>query len=374
MSAQPTPYLFGRRYLLTINTTDGKTITVSSDELGLNPLKFTFECQTSAMADMWTATFEIYNLNYQTTGTVINQGSTITLSAGYLAGQNYGVIWTGKVLWCEFAKRNVTDHVLVVQSLVGGDLINGMVNLATGPFQTQRQIITAMAKAANLTIKDPGGMLNSTDQLPCPVVLFGQPRHYIRQAARKANTWGFPDFAGNINILQLTAQTPTVTPTAGSSTSNTVDFGLESTPVPAAPQPEIIYSVPIAAGSSLTPDPTISYSIIGTPKQTLIADVQWGVAFKVLCDSRLQVKNPPMLIKIDVSAVIEQVPVSFGAPPPVLSQSGIYAVVAVGNYGDSRGNEWYTEVLALGTSGTMIGFPSSEGKDNRYINTQQGGN
>jgi hypothetical protein len=347
MSTQPYPGLFGRRYELSIQTTSGDTITVSSDSFEPEALKFTYEIETSAMSDMWTATFEIYNLDLQTITTLINQGSSITLQAGYQNGQQYGIIWTGKVLWAEFSRKNVTDQILTIQSIAGGDLINKMVSLATGPFQTQRQLLLQMCQAANLTVNDPGNMINNTDQLPSPKVFFGQSRKYIGDAVRTANTWGFPSFTpGEVNILALKL------------TSSV---------------PEIIYSSPIPVTSRLQADPTISYTIIGTPKQTLIADTQWGIAFKVLCDSRLKVQAIPQLIKIDQSVLIDQTPFSFGAPPPVLSKTGNYCVVAVGNYGDTRGNEYYTEVLAIGTSGTMIGFPSSDGKDNRYISTQQGG-
>lgn len=380
MSSAPTVPLFGRRYQLVIDTLDGQTITVSSDPFSLlvqgvgvpagdTPLRFTFEINTAAMQDMWTATFRIYNLNAATTTTLIQQGSTVTLSAGYLNGQNYGMVWKGRVLWVEFTKENVTDHVLTIQSIVGSDLINGMLNMATGPFQTQRQLLTAMVQAANpsATINDPGGMLNATAQLPCPKVFdpVKQPRHYLSDAARKANTWGFPDFAGNVNLLSLTAA-PTVAPGASQALANAqaqTDIVLAG--------PDLIYSTPPPVGFTGQLDPSITYSIIGTPKQTLIADTQWGVAFKVLCDARLLVQAQPLMVKIDASVLIEQAPVSFNAPPPVLSKSGIYAVVAVGHYGDSRGNEWYTEVLALGTTGTSIGFPSSDGKDNRYIQTNQ---
>jgi hypothetical protein len=381
MSTQALP-LFGRKYDLIITTTAGEVIPVSSSasdtlgdaQAGEQPLKFTFEIDTSALADMWTATFKIYNLNYATSTTLINQGSTVQLSAGYVNGQNYGVIWIGKVLWVEVTKENVTDYVLTIQSVVGSNLINKQLSLATGPFQTQRQLITQMAQAANLTIQDPGGMLNNTAQLPCPKVFFGQPRDYLRTAARQANTWGFPDFAGNINILSLTyvPKTP-----SGQQNPNGLDPDLlaavlqQGQPTPNT-NPEIIYSTPIPPGSTVTPDPAITYSIVGTPRQTLINDTNWGIGFKVLCDSRLTIKALPQLIKIDASALIEQAAFAFGTPPPVLSQSGVYAVVAIAHYGDSRANAWYSQVLALSVGqGTSIGFPSAQGKDNRYINTTQ---
>ena len=340
MSSTPaTPYLWGRAYSLIIETTQGDTLPVSSDAFEPEALRFTFEIETAAMADMWTATIKIYNLNYQTSSFVIGQGSTVTISAGYQNGQQYGVIWQGTVLWVEFTKVNVTDHVLTIQSVVGSKQVTNFVSMATGPFQTQRQLLMAMCKQANITLNDPGNMLDSANQLPCPKTFWGQPKKFINDAARTANTWGFPDFAGNTNILSMTLASDT---------------------------PELTYAPPIAAGSNVSPSSGVSYTIVGTPKQVLVAGQLWGVSFTVLLDSRLTITAQPQLIKVDSSAIIEQAPASFGAPPPVLSQNGQYAVVGLGHVGDTRGNEWYSEVLAVTTAGTMVNFPSVKGKDNRY--------
>jgi hypothetical protein len=342
-----TPYLWGRAYSLTIQTTQGDTISLSSDTFEPEALRFTFEIETAAMVDLWTCTIKIFNLNYSTASIVIGQGSTVQISAGYQSGQQYGTIWNGTVLWVEVTKERATDSVLMIQSIVGDNQINPHMSFAAGPYQTQRQLVMQMAKAAGFTVNDPGNMIDDTAQLPCPKVFFGQPKDYMHDAVRNANTWGFPDFEGGFNVLSLKLASET---------------------------PELIYAAPIPAGSNVQPQPGLSYSIISTPKQVLVADTLWGVSFKVLLDSRLRISAMPQLIKIDASALIEQAAASFGAPPPILSTTGQYAVVALGHIGDTRGNEWYSEVLAVQTAGVQIGFPSSDGKDNRAIRTAQGGN
>jgi hypothetical protein len=345
MSTPSTFPLFGRRYLVEIEMTDGSALTVSSDSFEPEALRVEFECELTALADRWLCTCEITNLNFATTGTIVKQGATLTISAGYQSGQNYGLVWTGKILWAEWTKRNVVDTVLTLQCVIGMDkLVNNLVNMATGPFQTQSQIVLAMAQRAStpFTIVDPGNVLDAatTGQLPRPVVMFGQPRDYLERAARQANTYFFPDFSGNVNILNL--KQPNGTPT-------------------------VIYSTPIPIGSTLQPDPSITYSIVGTPKQVLVSDALYGVSFRVLMDSRVQIKNPPMIVKIDASVLIDQAPQSFGAPPPVLSQTGTYAVISVTHIGDTRGQAWYTEIVAVNLIGDQLGLPSTNGKDNRYI-------
>src|ERR1035438_1422534 len=79
-------------------------------------------------------------------------------------------------------------------------------------------------------------------------------------------------------------------------------------------------------------------TLIGTPQQT-----EMGVTFKVLLDSSLTIGK---LVKLDQSA-IKLIPVFPGQIPAVLSQNGLYIVAGLRHYGDSRGDPWYSEVIAV---------------------------
>jgi hypothetical protein len=343
--------LFGRNYSLTITTTGGEVIEVSSSSFEPEALNFRFEAHCTALADRWFCDIEIFNLNNATTAIVVQQGSKVEISAGYQVGSNYGLVWAGVVLWSEFTKKDVVDHVLTLQSVAAMPILqNNFVNFATGPFQKQSQLMLAMAQRATtpFTLFDPGNQLDAVTPgtLPRPVVFFGQPQHYLDQACRQANTGYFVGFDGVANVTQLAVQ-------------STV--------------PLVTYASPLPTGSTATPDPSVSYSIVGTPKQILVTDALFGVSFKVLMDARIKITNPPMVVKIDNSVLIEQARQSFGAPPPVLSQDGIYAVVDVSHIGDSRGNAWYSEVTAVNLIGDQLGLPSAIEKDNSYISVNQGG-
>jgi hypothetical protein len=61
--------------------------------------------------------YVVYNVNSALMQTVINQGSLVTLNAGYQVGSNYGTIFKGQVLRCTFEKENVTDHKLTLQCI-----------------------------------------------------------------------------------------------------------------------------------------------------------------------------------------------------------------------------------------------------------------
>lgn len=322
MSTQSTLPLFGRKYLLTITPMAGNPVTLSCDNWEPEALKIVFTIEQTAYTAIWEAFISIYNLNAATQDLLFQQGDSVSLSAGYQVGSNYGNLFTGKILRCTFEKEKVTDYKLTLQCLTGmPEYINSLVNFATGPFQSQNQIIQQMADNAstpfvvtNVSSKVKPG------QLPCPKVFFGAPKHYLNDIARDNNmVW-----------------------TAMKSGVSVSDFDL------ASPTPDLIYSSPIPPGSNVTPDPSINYSLVGTPQQ-----VDNGVTFRVLLDSRIQISLPPMGIKID-NTVIRQQPVAVGTLPPVLSQDGIYAVIGVRHIADSRGTPWYTEVHGVVVNSQLV--------------------
>lgn len=322
MSAQSTLPLYGRKYLLSITTLGGDIITLSSDSWEPEALKIVFTIEQTAYTAIWSALISIYNLNQATQDLLFQQGDTVSLSAGYQVGSNYGNIFSGKIIHPMFEKENVTDYKLTLQCVTGmPEYVNALVNFATGPFQSQSQYVQQMADQAstpfvvtNISSKVKQG------QLPCPKVFFGSPKHYLNDVARDNN-------------MVWTAMQ------SGVSVSN---FDL------ASPTPDLIYSSPIPPGSTVTPDPSVNYSIIGTPQQ-----VANGVVFRVLMDSRLQISLPPMGVKID-NTVIRQQPIAFGTLPPVLSQDGVYAVIGVRHMGDSRANTWYTEVHCIVVNSQLV--------------------
>jgi hypothetical protein len=337
VSSQSTLPLFGRRYDLTVTTQAGDEITVTSDTWEPEALRITFDIQLTGYEAMWTAFISIYNASSALIQTIINQGASVVLNGGYQVGNNYGTIFSGKVLRCTFEKENVTDYKLTMQCVTGmPELVNELLNFATGPFQTQSQLIAAMAQAASTPYTINIATPLKTGQLPRPQVFFGAPRHYIENIARDNNlSWTFAD--------------------------NTLHLGDIST---GSSTPDLIYSTPIPLGSTMAPDATINYSIVGTPQQT-----NDGVALKVLLDSRPIIKFPCLCIKID-GTVIRQLPVALNAFPPVLSQDGLYALMSVRHIGDSRGNDWYTEMelcLTASQKATLLG-DGSQTKDIRNMN------
>jgi hypothetical protein len=311
--------LFGRKYLLQVTKLDGTFITVASDEWEPEALGIEFECNFAGYRALYDATISVYNANADFTQVALSQGLAVQLSAGYQFGSNYGVIFNGVVIQATFEKQDVTDAKLTLQCVTGmKQVITALLNYATGPFQTQAQIIQQMAAKATtpptVNISSP----LKPGQLPRQKVFFGAPNFYFEQIARDNNMMWVLD------------------------TDNTLHIGDIQT---ASSTPDLIYSAAIPVGDTLTvQDPAITYSIVGTPQQT--SD---GVTLRVLLDARLRIKYPCMHIKIDAT-VIRQLPVAIGVFPPLLSQDGSYALIGIRHVGGSRTNAWISELHLILTS------------------------
>lgn len=340
MATQP---LLGHKYDLTVTTIGGDQLLLSSDDAEPEALRITFDVRQTAYQATWDAEISVYNLNDATTQLLITQGAQVELNAGYQVGSNYGLIFSGIVYRVMFEKENVTDYKLTMQCITGLEqFLNAVVNLATGPFQTQEQIIAAMASGSSVPFQV--GALDkqlSQNRLPCPKVMFGQPKKYIEQMARQSNlTW-----------------------TATKSGLFIQNFDL------ATPQADLTYSALIPIGDTVTtPEPGINYTIQGTPQQ-----IDQGVVFRVYLDARVQIQLPPMGVKID-NTVIRQQPVHFGSFPPILSQDGIYAVAGIRHLGDSYGASlWTTEIHGVVTNAQKAVFAKQGNPDVRNANVNSAG-
>jgi hypothetical protein len=69
----------------------------------------------------------------------------------------------------------------------------------------------------------------------------------------------------------------------------------------------------------------------------------------MLMNPRLKIKD---LVHTDNSQIVNQAFTSPGSPIYLLDQSGMYRVIQLTYTGDTRGNDWYLEILTVKQSGT----------------------
>jgi hypothetical protein len=278
---------------------------------------------------MWWADINIYNLNLVTRTDIFTNAASVVLSAGYQDGSNYGIIFNGTIFQITWTREGVVDNKLTLHCVAGMSyLTENMVSIQATAGLSQRDIVIQMMTNAETSI--PYSSVDSktlgTKKLPRGEVIFGSPQKYLNEVA-SGN--GLQVFFGNNGVVM-----GDITPT-----TSTPLYTYASVPDPS---------------SSLKRKTTVNYTIIDTPRQT-----NEGVSMRVLLDARLQVIAPAMNIAI-VDTVIQQLlaqptqSISNNNIYPILSQDGVYAVAGVHHHGDTRENDWYSDVTCITNVGGIL--------------------
>jgi hypothetical protein len=310
---------FGRKYQLLVkfppDAQGNQTVLdVTDSDFEPEALRVTFDIYMPTWQNWWTADITIYNLNEATAlallgdptqgASGVKQGMEVILSAGYLHG-NYGVIWDGFVFQPLWDREQVTDFKLTLRCTIGlAELTRNFVS-QTYSGVNQLDLLQQMAKSCFRPISVQKDAITSTiksQPISSPVTLFGNPRRYFNRIAADNNveTW--------LNSKGITFADPRS------------DFAVSATDV-----------------LTYTPET----GLIGTPIQT-----QDGAEFRVLLNNNIAAKKPLMQVKLD-NTVIRQLKKQRGERPGLLDQDGQYIVQAVRHIGDTRGQEWYTEITGV---------------------------
>ena len=122
-------------------------------------------------------------------------------------------------------------------------------------------------------------------------------------------------------------------------------------------QPPIVYAPLQFPYPGSTPTPLAGGTIpglIGTPVQT-----QDGADFRILLNPNVHVTFPAITITLDMTSV-QQLKKQIGITSVfVLDQAGTYIAYAVNHVGDTRGNNWYTNVRGLTTVNGRLGMAAA---------------
>ena len=283
------------------------------EALDLSELHFKFDTEGAQVESPNSAVIRIYNLSKQTLDRVTVNGefNQISLNAGYLNG-NYGVIFQGYIKQFKIGKENATDTYLDIFAADGDIQYNqGTVNTTlTGNNNTPAKIIEAIGQSSNLQINDYTIL---TDKQHVPnirgTVLFGMARARLRNIITSLDaTWSIQE--GKLVIIENTGYLP------GEAVQINVSTGL-----------------------------------VGVPEQT-----DSGIKIRSLLNSNLRIGGLVQLNNNEINTLMQQNPDM--APIPydqwtgfqntaALSPTGTYMVFSVKHSGDTRGQEWYSNLICL---------------------------
>lgn len=270
--------------------------------LDLSQLRIKFTVKRSDTMTPNVADIRVYNLEEETALRIRKEFTRVILQAGYEG--NYGVIFQGNIKQVILGRESATSTFIDIVAGDGDRAYNfAIVNQTLAKGATQSDQVTAAVTAMTpkgVTAGHLGEM--SANQLPRGKAMYGNARNYLRDVAQSsASSWSIQD--EKVTFVKKRAYLP------GERVVLTSKTGM-----------------------------------VGTPQQT-----NEGVNVKCLINpsikigGRVQIDNASIArFKINLS-----VPNSAANIPAPLTADGVYYVLVVEHVGDTRGIEWYSNLVCL---------------------------
>lgn len=273
-----------------------------------DPFKIEFTARKTVQMDANKAKITIYNLSPNTEYQIIEEGARVVLEAGY--DNNMGVIFEGHIIQPLRGKRNGTDYFLTLICLSDDDFLN--LAFVSGTFNsnlTKRDVAlqvvrSSTIKPSSIVIEDLPNIDivdGSRPRTERPKTVFGKPKNYLRSIGKMAGSSPFTD-DGVLRFFD-----------------------------PNKP-PEFTHEINVKTG------------MIGSPTQ-----VDYGVDVKVLLNPQMRLGD---FIKIDNRSVLQQEN-EIGKLQFLLENDGIYRIIGIEYVGDSRGQEWYSNLTTITKAGKI---------------------
>lgn len=317
---RPNGALWIRKYKILVAKANKDGEGKEEEALNVSDLHCSFEVHKKKAKGGMYAICRIYNLNADTEDKLVMEGDQLIIEAGYQSSTTetvtddkrnetsvtsdlqYGKIFDGKIIWPSRSRETNTDYVLTLMAIDGDEPLNlNFIAKTVNRGLNSRKIIETVANASE--VKTPVNKISeglSTQNLPRGKVFFGKPYNYVQNVCR-GNAASFYIEDGNLNVVRLQ------------------DVSKEEALV-------------------VTP----KNGLIGTPQQ-----IQMGVSFRMLLNPAIHLES---MIQIKGVQVNEASATPDQQPMP-LDDEWIYQVAELTHVGDTRGNEWYTEVSGISRYG-----------------------
>lgn len=286
------------------------TVVGAGAEMDLSAMRFRFSIKAAEVESPNNASIRIYNLSKDTATTIKKEFREVTLEAGY-SGRS-GVIFKGTIKWFREGREGSTDAYLDLLAADGDVAYNqAMINMTIEAGTTSRERIAIVAATmeekglskSQIFMAETGGIL------PRGKVKFGMSRVNMRKEVEAAGgTWSIQQ--GQIVALPKDGYVPG--------------------------------QAIILNGQS---------GLIGRVEQTVD-----GVKAKCLINPDIKVGQ---LVKIDNASINKDFQADAGGSPVPYDQyrgirnvanvttDGLYRVYVIEYEGDTRGREWYSDLILL---------------------------
>ena len=288
------------------------TIGDHAEALDLSELRIRFAVRRGDFSTPNSADIRVYNVSDNTASKAQKEFTRVRLEAGY--DGNYGVIFDGTIIQVRRGRESQTDTYLDITAADGDSAYNfSVVNcaLAAGATLDDQLNVCLQAMAPHGVTLGYKPEL-SKQKLPRGKVMSGMVRDYLDSITRAAAAkWSIQD--GRLYIIPLSNYVPGE-------------------------------ALPINSASGM----------VGLPEQT-----QNGISLKMLLNPSVKIGR---LIELNNSS-IQQYRYSLAlragaeneriALQNKLNADGLYYVMVANHSGDTRGNDWYTDVICLAVDATV---------------------
>lgn len=248
----------------------------------------------------------IYNPSPETVKKIAKEFTRLVILAGY--DGNYGKIFSGWIRWRRFGRSSQTDTYVQIQAGDGDKELNfGFVSHTLAAGYKQEDVTNILAQSANLTVGYDG--VEPQNEAPRGRALFGMVRDRMREhAATNSATWNVNDSA--IQMVPVLSYMP----------GDAID---------------------------LTP----KTGLIGIPSLTF-----QGVEAKMLLNPAVKISGIVNIDERRLQDVALSPSLNYGGADllkrPEIDSSGSYRVLFLQHTGDTRGQEWYTDVICAAVDKT----------------------
>lgn len=281
----------------------------SGNGLELGELRVVFSTHKADFETPNHADIRVYNLADETALRVQKEFTQVVLQAGYEG--NFGLVFGGNVRQVRRGRENGVDTFLDILASDGDRAYNyAVVNatLAAGSVPADR------VKAAQGAMVEHGVTPGYTPDLggqalPRGKVMYGMARKFMRdEAATTGTTWSIQD--GKVQMVPLRGVLP------GEAIELTAESGL-----------------------------------IGQPEQT-----NEGIKVRALLNPRFRVGGRVRLNNASIVRFKTDLKIGAFQKAPRLDSDGFYRILAVEFRGDTRGKDWYADLICVGMNdGAPIG-------------------
>jgi hypothetical protein len=287
--------------------------------IDLSQMQFRFIIERGDIQTPNTSVFRVYNLSKQTVNKLKSKEFTsVVMQGGY--NDNYGLLFSGTIKYVYNGNDTAVDSFVDIVGADGDEPYNfAVVNSTLAAGSTPADHINVAAQAMATYDVNFDNSINPTfsgNALPRGKVFYGLARDVLRKTAGDCNaTWSLQD--------------------------NNLEFVLKTSYRPGDP---IVL--------------TSATGLIGFPQQT-----QNGIIIRCLLNPAIKMGGR---VQIDNNSVQRfRFPLSVSAQAanslvPSLDADGMYKVLWAQHRGDTRGNDYYTELTCIAVDKTAVGVSTPQ--------------